>query len=122
MVMTQMLMRWKPRLPTFRGRRSKTQTLVNTAVPADPTGPPAPDDKIDYQVEVERRGRLQARAEQNVQRFVGLRQAEARVLGDGLGLEVRFFRLGEGLTDDYCAGRVTAQVEDGVVITARALG
>jgi hypothetical protein len=112
-------MRWRP---LRNRRRHKTQMKVNTAEPVNPTGPVGQRDQVEYEVEVERERRLQARAGKNVDRFVGLPEGQARVLANELDLAIRFFRRGESLTEDYCAGRVSAQVQDGAVIAARAIG
>jgi hypothetical protein len=121
MVMTQMLMRWKPRLGALRDRRKNKTVMTVITEPVGPSGPGAVDDDAEYEEQVEAERRLQARAQQSVHRFVGLSEAAARVLADELNLAIRFFRLGEGLTEDYCAGRVTAQMEDGAVVAARAM-
>ena len=111
--MARMLMRWKPRLGVHRHRRKhKTEVNVNMAGPADQSHWASAE--VDS-------GRRQARAEQSVQRFVGLTEADAQLLADELDLTVRFFQRGEGLTEDCCPGRVTAQLEDGVVVAARAM-
>lgn len=91
MVMTQMLMRWKPLASLRNRRRHKTRA-------------------------VEREQREKARAAQSVHRFVGLAEADARALAKELDLPIRFYRPGEGVMDDYCAGRVTAQLKDDVVV------
>lgn len=121
MVMTRMLMRWKPFGALRDRRKHKTEMHVNPAALVDPSSPVSSGD-AEWEVRVEAEWeRLQVRAARSVHLFVGLPEADAQVLADELDLPVRFHRRGEGLTEDYCPGRVTAQLEDGVVIAARAM-
>ena len=78
-------------------------------------------DESDWAPAETARDRRQARAEQSVHRFVGLTEADAQLLADELDLPVRFFRRGETLTEANVPGRVTAQLEDGIVINARGM-
>ncbi len=122
MVMTRMLMRWKP-FGALRDRRKHRREIhVNTAALVDSSSLAASGDDVESEARVAAEWeRLQVRAEQSVHLFVGLREADAQRLAAELDLPVRFFRRGEGLTEDYCPGRVTAQLEDGIVIAARAM-
>lgn len=88
------------------------------AASADPLGPIARDHEAENKVEGEGEQRLKARAEEFVHRFVGLCEVDARVLAGELDLPIRFVVPGEGVMEDYCAGRVTAQLVDGVVVVA----
>ena len=67
--------------------------------------------------------RLRAKAERAIPDFIGLRVEEATELAQRLDLDLRVIRIHENEwhTSDDRSNRVTVEVEDGVVTSARAV-